>query len=54
MKDSVLKTHVPFSSVELKDTDLVVETLLDCIKADDLDTFREVLTAHLMSVDETD
>lgn len=45
-----LKAHVPFKSPELKDVDLVVDTLLDCIKTGDIESFREVLTAHLMTV----
>lgn len=42
--------HKPFSSGELKKPALVVETLLDCIRTGDITTFREVLTAHLMTV----
>lgn len=42
-----LKVHVPFKSRELKDVDLVIDTLLDCIKTGDIETFREVLMAHL-------
>ena len=45
-----LKAHAPFKSKELEDADLVVETLLDCIKNDDLESFREVLAAHLATV----
>ena len=45
-----LKVHEPFKSKELKDANLVIETLLDCIKTGDLETFREVLVAHLMTV----
>jgi DNA-binding phage protein len=45
-----LKAHVPFKSSELKDVDLVIETLLDCIKTGDIEAFREVLSAHLMTV----
>jgi len=45
-----LKEHVPFSSPELKDAKLVSETLLECIRSGDLESFREVLTAHLMTV----
>jgi DNA-binding phage protein len=45
-----LKVHVPFASKELKDARLVAETLLDCIKTGDLDSFREVLISHLMTV----
>src|SRR5581483_334956 len=45
-----LKAHEPFASKELRDKKLVIETLLDCIKTGDLDSFREVLIAHLMTV----
>ncbi|MFI5391709.1 MAG: hypothetical protein ACHQYQ_10130 [Bacteriovoracales bacterium] len=45
-----LRTYGPFKSQDLKDKKIVVETLLDCIKTGDLDTFREVLVAHLMTV----
>ncbi|MEK6578921.1 MAG: hypothetical protein AABZ55_06815 [Bdellovibrionota bacterium] len=45
-----LTEHVPFSSPRLKNPKLVSETLLECIKTGDLDTFREVLVAHLMTV----
>lgn len=45
-----LREHVPFASEELKNSHLVAETLLECIKTGDIDSFREVLTAHLMTV----
>ena len=45
-----LKVHAPFKSKELTDVSLVIETLFDCIKTGDLETFREVLTAHLITV----
>lgn len=45
-----LKAHVPFASKELKDSHLVAETLLDCIRSGDLGTFQEVLMAHLLTV----
>ncbi len=45
-----LKEHVPFTSKELKNAKLVSDTLLDCIKIGDLESFREVLMAHLMTV----
>lgn len=44
-----MTAHVPFSSPELKDPKLVSETLLDCIKTGDLDSFRDVLISHLMT-----
>ncbi len=49
-----LKAHEPFTSKELKDSKLVSEALLDCIKSGDLDSFREVLTSHLMMVNKVD
>lgn len=48
-----LREYEPFSSPELKDGDLVVDTLLDCIKTGDLESFREVLVAHLMTVNKS-
>ena len=45
-----LKVYGPFTSKELKDSHLVAETLLECIRTGDLDSFREVLMAHLMTV----
>ena len=45
-----LKAHEPFASKELKDSHLVAETLLECIRTGDLESFREVLMAHLMTV----
>lgn len=44
-----LKEHVPFESKELKKSGVVAEVLLDCIKSGDLESFREVLIAHLMT-----
>ena len=45
-----LRAHEAFASKELKDPALVVETLLECIRTGDLESFREVLMAHLMTV----
>lgn len=45
-----LKVHVPFKSKILKDSEVVADTLLECIKTGDLESFREVLFAHLMTV----
>jgi len=49
-----LKVHVPFKSETLKDAKLVTEALLDCIRTDDLDSFRELLVAHLMTVNKAE
>jgi DNA-binding phage protein len=48
-----LKVHAPFTSKELKNSKLVAETLLDCIRNGDTDSFREVLTAYLMTVNKS-
>ena len=48
-----LKAHVPFRSKELKDSRLVADTLLECIRTGDIESFREVLTAHLMTVNKS-
>lgn len=45
-----LMVHEAFTSDELKDSQLVIDTLLECIKTGDIDSFREVLTAHLLTV----
>ncbi len=49
-----MKVHEPFTSKELKDSKLVVETLLECIKTGDLESFQEVLIAHLMTANKTE
>lgn len=48
-----LKVYVPFKSQELKDSHLVAETLLECIKTGDIESFREVLTSHLLTVNKS-
>lgn len=48
-RKSTLKPHTPFSSSEMKDSSLVSDILLDCIKSGDLDSFREVLSSHLIT-----
>ena len=45
-----LKAHAPFTSKELKNSKLVIETLLECIRSGDIESFRQVLNAHLMTV----
>lgn len=53
-KTKFLKVYTPFVSKELKDAKLVVDILLDCIRNGDNELFREVLLAHLMTVNKTD
>lgn len=50
LKAKSLTAHAPFTSNELKDVELVIDTLLECIKTGDIESFREVLMAHLMTV----
>ena len=49
-----LKVHEPFKSDVLKDAEVVTEALLDCIRTGDLDSFRELLAAHLMTVNKVE
>ena len=49
----LLTELVPFSRPELKDPKLVVETLLECIRTGDIDSFREVLVVHFLTVNKT-
>ena len=44
-----LKEHAPFASPELKNPKLVSETLLECIRTGDLNSFRDLLTSYLMT-----
>ena len=44
-----MTVHVPFSSPELKNPKLVADSLLECIKTGDLDSFRDVLASYLMT-----
>ena len=49
-----MKVHVPFTSKILKNSEIVAEALLECIKTDDLELFRELLYAHLMTINKTE
>ncbi len=44
-----LITHVQVEGSELKNSKLVSETLLECVRTGDLDSFRDVLATHIMS-----
>ena len=44
-----LTPHIPFASPDLRRPKLVAETLLECIRTGDLDSFRDVLASHLMT-----
>ena len=48
-----MKVHEPFTSEELKDSNLVSEILLDCIKTGELDAFRDVLISYLTTANKT-
>ena len=44
-----LRVHVPFKNPELKNAKLVADILIDCLRENDIESFREVLIAHLMT-----
>lgn len=48
------RVHEPFTSKELKDPNLVTEALLECIKSGDIEDFRNVLIAHMMTVNKSE
>lgn len=50
---NTIKKHEPDRKL-LRDKKLIVEVLLDAILQNDLDTFRDVLIAHLRSISKTD
>ena len=45
--------HESFTNKDLKNSKLVVEVLLDCLREGDLESFREVLAAHLITTNKT-
>ena len=49
-KSYTLIEYVPFSDPDFMDVDLVIETLLECIRVGDMDSFKGVLFSHLMTV----
>ena len=48
-----LKEYAPFKSDILKDSKIVTEALWDCIQTGDIESFRELLVAHLITVNKT-
>lgn len=49
-KKKLLTEFDPYSSPLLKDVEGTIDTLLYCIKIGDIDSFRDVLVAHLIVV----
>ena len=49
----LLTEHIPFKSHELKNKKTVAKALIECIRHQDTDSFREVLMAHLMTVNKS-
>lgn len=49
-----LAAYVPYSNPDLKDSKLVSETLLDCIRTGDLDSFRDVLASYVLSANKSE
>ncbi len=50
MKKSILQPHIPFQSPELKDAQLVIEILIDCLKNGEDEVYGDVLTSHIATV----
>jgi DNA-binding phage protein len=48
-----LKVYEPFISKELKDPRHVTDALFECLKNGDLESFRDVLIAHLMTANKS-
>lgn len=49
-KTTSLVVHTPHTSKLLLDAKLVLEVLFDCLKENDLETFRDVLISHIKTV----
>lgn len=49
-KPIILKEYIPFNDPDFKNVDTVFEVLIECLKEEDLDSFRDVLFVHLMTV----
>lgn len=49
-KPIILKEYIPFNDPDFKNVDTVFEILIECLKEEDLDSFRDVLFVHLMTV----
>lgn len=49
-----LTPHVAFTSKGLREWGIVRHVLLDCLKTEDLDSFRDVFIAHMLTTDELD
>lgn len=49
----LLTEHIPFKSRELKNRKNVAKALIECILHQDTNSFREVLIAHLMTVNKS-
>ncbi len=45
---------VPFNDPEFKDSKLVFEALVNCLKENDLESFRGILFVHIMTVNKMD
>ena len=53
-KRKLLTVHDPYSAPELRNVELTIEILLDCILEGDSETFRDVLLTHLKAVNKVD
>lgn len=49
-----MKVHVPFRSPELKNSKIVSDALLECIRIGDLDAFRDVLISYMQTANKVE
>ncbi len=49
-KPVLLKEIIPFSDPDFKDIKIVSQALVECLMMNDLESFRDVLIVHLMTV----
>ena len=52
-KKIYLTRHIPFTNSDLKDSKATAKALVECFREGDIESFRDVLVAHLMTVNKT-
>ena len=52
-KKIYLTKHIPFTNSDLKDPKTTAKVLVECFREGDIESFRDVLIAHLMTVNKT-
>ena len=52
-KKIYLTRHIPFTNAKLKDSKATAKALAECFHEGDIESFRDVLVAHLMTINKT-